>query len=126
MASLRRTEGESRVLFTAMAFRMQRHGKGLERGRITGRVSGFIFLQPEGCAPMAGWQWPGAVGLHPVFEVTGQSRRVGRAVLCAPPRAHNDAPACRGLPALPRPAMTEALLFETYLHFGPACGVLRG
>src|SRR5208283_3294826 len=42
-------------------------------------------------------------------RVRPQSRRVGRAVLCAPGRDYGHAAACRGLPALPPPAITEAL-----------------
>jgi hypothetical protein len=42
--------------------------------------------------------------------VTGQSWRVGRAVLCTPERRHEGAAACRGLPALPPPSPTDALL----------------
>ena len=43
------------------------------------------------------------------WNVWPQSRRVGRAVLCTPGRDYGRTAACRGLPALPPPAMTEAL-----------------
>jgi hypothetical protein len=39
--------------------------------------------------------------------------RVGRAVLCAPCRDYGCTPACRGLPALPPLAVTEALQPDT-------------
>jgi hypothetical protein len=42
--------------------------------------------------------------------VMGQSRRVGRAVLCTPRLTQRVFSARRGLPALPVPATTEALL----------------
>jgi len=41
--------------------------------------------------------------------LTPQAWRVGRAVLCTPGRDYGHATARRGLPALPRPAITEAL-----------------
>jgi len=41
--------------------------------------------------------------------VRPQSWRVGRAVLCTPDREHSRAAACRGLPAVPPPAITTAI-----------------
>jgi len=49
-------------------------------------------------------------------RVRPQSLWVGRAVRCAPGQDHPRAAACRGLPALPPPTITEALPERLALH----------